>query len=130
MRRCTFACPAGACTAPLPPARPHCLPHLASPPGSVALANANACPAGHLGAWAPPCISLACPSPDHFEATYNALSTLVPQGKQIKVAKSEALLRRVLAQTPPGLFQHMMRTVHSQVGCLAGGREGSVCERD
>lgn len=32
----------------------------------------------------------------------------------IKVAKAESLLRRMLARTPPGLFQHMMRTVNSQ----------------
>ncbi|GAB4816154.1 hypothetical protein N2152v2_003200 [Parachlorella kessleri] len=37
------------------------------------------------------------------------------KGKQIRVAKAEALLRRILATTPAGLFQHMMRTIHSQV---------------
>ena len=38
------------------------------------------------------------------------------QGKVIKAAKAEALIRRVLQSTPPGLFQHMMRTINSQVG--------------
>ena len=38
-----------------------------------------------------------------------------PQGKMIKAAKAEALVRRVLHSTPPGLFQHMMRTINSQV---------------
>ena len=39
----------------------------------------------------------------------------------IKAAKAEALIRRVLAHTPPGLFQHMMRTINSQVGAGWGG---------
>ena len=37
-----------------------------------------------------------------------------PQG-MVKVAKAESLLRRMLQRTPAGLFQHMMRTVNSQV---------------
>lgn len=42
--------------------------------------------------------------------------SIVPlQGKMIKAAKAEALVRRVLSHTPPGLFQHMMRTINSQV---------------
>lgn len=41
----------------------------------------------------------------------------------IKAAKAEALIRRVLAQTPPGLFQHMMRTINSQVGAQGAGRQ-------
>lgn len=41
----------------------------------------------------------------------------------IKAAKAEALIRRVLAQTPPGLFQHMMRTINSQVGTQGAGRQ-------
>jgi hypothetical protein len=38
------------------------------------------------------------------------------QGKMIKAAKAEALIRKVMHSTPPGLFQHMMRTINSQVG--------------
>eukprot|EP00887_Chlorella_sp_A99_P005760 scaffold1.g5760.t1 len=37
------------------------------------------------------------------------------RGKMIKVTKAEALVRRVLASTPPAKFQHMMRTINSQV---------------
>lgn len=43
-----------------------------------------------------------------------AAAVSVLQGKQIKTAKAEALLRRILSSTPPGLFQHMMRTMNSQ----------------
>lgn len=59
------------------------------------------------------------------------------QGKMIKAAKAEALTRRVLQSTPPGLFQHMMRTINSQVkrtcGCSVAcdgqvpGRCASAC---
>ena len=38
------------------------------------------------------------------------------QGKMIKAAKAEALIPKVMHSTPPGLFQHMMRTINSQVG--------------
>lgn len=37
------------------------------------------------------------------------------RGKMIKVAKAEALVRRVLRSTPPSKFQHMMRTINSQL---------------
>lgn len=44
----------------------------------------------------------------------------------IKAAKAELLIRRVMQHTPPGLFQHMMRTVNSQVGGhLVGGWVGA-----
>ena len=44
------------------------------------------------------------------------LPTTMLQGKLIKAAKAEALIRKVMHSTPPGLFQHMMRTINSQVG--------------
>lgn len=34
----------------------------------------------------------------------------------IKAARAEALIRKVLSKTASGLFQHMMRTINSQVG--------------
>ena len=47
----------------------------------------------------------------------------------IKAAKAEALIRRVLQSTPPGLFQHMMRTINSQVRLPAAVRsmQGRAC---
>lgn len=50
------------------------------------------------------------------------------QGKMIKAAKAEALIRRVLRTTPPGLFQHMMRTINSQVLVLLDTRRSGYVD--
>lgn len=52
----------------------------------------------------------------------------LPQGKMIKAAKAEALVRRVLSHTPPGLFQHMMRTINSQVLVLLDTRRSGYVD--
>jgi tetratricopeptide (TPR) repeat protein len=47
--------------------------------------------------------------------------------KMIKVGKAETLLRRLMPHTPPGIFQHMMRTFNSQIlGPLDAGKKGYV----
>jgi hypothetical protein len=61
------------------------------------------------------------------EAT-NANCSRGKKGKMIKAAKAEALIRRVLAQTPPGLFQHMMRTINSQVLVLLDTRRSGYVD--
>jgi tetratricopeptide (TPR) repeat protein len=47
--------------------------------------------------------------------------------KMIKAGKAETLLRRLMPHTPPGIFQHMMRTFNSQIlGPLDAGKKGYV----
>lgn len=60
---------------------------------------------------------------------HSALLSSALQGTTlIKAAKAESLIRKVLQHTPPGIFQHMMRTIQSQVRplprrpCTARGR--------
>jgi hypothetical protein len=69
-----------------------------------------------LNNWSSGMCSLCTLRTDSTSFHVSLRHLLLLQGKMIKAAKAEALVRRVLQSTPPGLFQHMMRTINSQVG--------------
>lgn len=50
------------------------------------------------------------------------------KGKMIKAARAEALIRKVLSKTASGLFQHMMRTINSQVLVLLDTRRSGYVD--